>query len=79
MKRKRPDAPALLKALKSCIAIIEQQALGRVEHASDGMLKAGIFQSQDYDLAAGGTLSVYINVRMEPPPPDLLMIEGPRR
>lgn len=79
MKRKRADAPALLKALKACISIMEQQALGRLEHATDAMLKERIYVSQDYELASGGRLCVYITIGMDPPPPDLLMIEGPRR
>ena len=79
MRRKRPDAAALVKALKSCIGILEQQALGRVEYATDHMLAKGLFQSQDFDLPAGGRLDVHISVRMTPPEPELLMIEGPRR
>lgn len=79
MKGKRQDAAELVKALKLCVAMMEQQIVGRAQRASDADLKQGLYQHQDYELPDGARLDLHISLRFTPAPPSLLMIEGPRR
>jgi hypothetical protein len=79
VKGKRQGAAELVKALKMCVAMLEQQMIGRAQRATDADLKQGLYQHQDYELPDGARLDLSLSVRFTPAPPGLLMIEGPRR
>jgi len=77
----RKDRTALLRALKSCIAMCGDQAAGFVAEAEMEEISEGRHYSADFALPDGAQVAVYLHLVVRPGAPRKrpLMIEGPKR